>query len=67
VCSSDLYLWARELIGRHKLTQRCPVLLSAAWGQLNPTDLAAWILRDGLDVRLQIQLHKLLWRESRGK
>ena len=45
----------------HDLTDRCPVLFSPAFGQVNPTDLAAWILETRLPVRLQIQLHKILW------
>lgn len=63
----DDYRWAREQIQSHALNQRCPVMLSAAWGQLEPARLAEWILRDGLDVRLQVQLHKLLWDNARGK
>ena len=51
----------------HTLTTRCDVVLSPVAGQLNPTDLAEWILADGLAVRFQIQLHKLLWSDARGK
>jgi 7-carboxy-7-deazaguanine synthase len=53
--------WARAFIVRHNLIAKCPVLLSPACGSLAPAQLAAWILESGLNVRLQIQLHKFLW------
>jgi 7-carboxy-7-deazaguanine synthase len=55
------YRWARGVVRRHHLTERCPVLFSPVHGSLDPEQLAAWLLRDRLDVQLQIQLHKLLW------
>lgn len=55
------YLWARDLVRRHRLTARCPVHFSPVHGSLDRERLAAWILRDRLPVRLQLQLHKLLW------
>jgi 7-carboxy-7-deazaguanine synthase len=61
------YLWARALLGERRLDQTCPVLFSPVHGRLDPTDLAEWILRDRLPVRLQVQLHKLLWGEAPGK
>jgi 7-carboxy-7-deazaguanine synthase len=61
------YLWARAVLREHGIAARCPVLFSPAWSMLEPTQLAEWILRDGLPVRMQVQLHKLLWREARGK
>ena len=61
------YRWAAAIVSRYRIAERCPVLFSAAHGQLQPRDLAGWILRDGLPVRLQIQLHKFLWGEERGR
>lgn len=61
------YDWARRMLAEHGIAQRCPVLFSPVWGRLEPADLASWILRDGLPVRLQIQLHKLLWQEVKGR
>ena len=61
------YQWARQVLLEHGIAARCPILFSPAWGMLEPTALAEWILRDGLPVRLQVQLHKLLWKEARGK
>lgn len=61
------YDWACAVIRRFDLPQRCPVLLSPVSGQLPPAQLAEWILADGLAVRLQLQLHKLLWGNMQGK
>lgn len=60
------YDWAVAQLREHDLARRCPVLLSTVHGRLAPSELAAWILADGLPVRLQVQLHKLLWGERRG-
>jgi 7-carboxy-7-deazaguanine synthase len=60
------YEWARHMLRQHRLHERCEVLFSPAYGALSPTQLAEWILADRLLVRLQIQLHKLLWGERRG-
>lgn len=61
------YGWAKAKLAERGLAQRCPVTFSPAAGQLPPRDLAEWILRDGLPVRMQIQLHKLLWGEEKGR
>jgi 7-carboxy-7-deazaguanine synthase len=62
------YEFARDVIARHDLPRRCAaVLLSPVHGELEPKDLAAWMLEDGLDARLQVQLHKYIWgAEARG-
>lgn len=67
ITSETDYLWARDILHRHRIAERCAVLFSPAWGSLDATALAEWILRDGLPVRMQVQLHKLLWQEARGK
>lgn len=59
--------WACEMIQTHNLATRCDVVLSPVAGQQNPTELAEWILAAGLPVRFQLQLHKLLWEDARGK
>lgn len=66
ICDRDDYMWAKEQINEKKLTQRCEVLFSPSYAQLSPTLLANWILEDRLPVRLQIQLHKLLWGDLPG-
>ncbi len=61
LCDRADFDWAANVVGEHRLTDRCPVLFSVAFGQVNPTDLAAWILESRLPVRLQLQQHKILW------
>lgn len=55
------YEWARDILAQHALPGRCTVLLSPVFGALDPRQLAEWVLADRLPVRLQIQLHKLIW------
>ncbi len=67
VASEADYRWARDLVREHRLAERCPVLFSPVWESVEPRELAEWILRDRLPVRLQLQLHKILWgAETRG-
>lgn len=61
------YDWGKAQIAKYGLTQRCTVLLSPSHGQLVARDLADWILADRLPVRMQIQLHKVLWGDERGR
>jgi len=67
VASRADYEWARTVIAERHLAALCPVLLSPAQGLVEPVDLAEWILADGLNVRFQMQLHKLLWGNIKGK
>jgi len=55
------YLWARGVLEEYSLPRRCQVLFSPVFGQLDPKKLAEWILKDHLPVRMQLQLHKLIW------
>jgi 7-carboxy-7-deazaguanine synthase len=55
------YEWAREVVLGRQLAARCTVLFSPVHGVLDPGTLGRWILDDGLAVRLQVQLHKVLW------
>ena len=61
------YEWSRAKLRDLALAERCGVLFSPSYGQLEPRDLAEWILADRLAVRFQLQLHKLLWGEARGR
>jgi 7-carboxy-7-deazaguanine synthase len=61
------YEWSRARLAEHQLEQRCEVLFSPVHGELSPTMLAEWILADRLPVRMQIQLHKYLWSDARGR
>lgn len=67
LASRQDYEWARELLRQHRLAAICPVLMSPVAGYMEPALLAQWILDDGLPVRFQLQLHKLLWGNMRGK
>jgi 7-carboxy-7-deazaguanine synthase len=66
VCSRSDYEWARDLF-KAEGPMPCQVLLSPSWGQVEPRELAEWILADRLDVRLQVQLHKYLWGNEPGR
>jgi len=66
VCSRNDYEWARDLL-KAEGPMPCQVLLSPSWGQVEPRELAEWILADRLDVRLQVQLHKYLWGNEPGR
>ncbi|MBI1906480.1 MAG: 7-carboxy-7-deazaguanine synthase QueE [Rhodocyclales bacterium] len=61
------YHWATEQIAKYGLLNRCTVLLSPVQGQLDPAQLADWIVRDRIPVRFQLQLHKILWHDARGR
>jgi len=67
ICSRGDYEWARGQVREHGLHQTCEVLFSPSWGQQDATCLAQWILEDRLPVRMQLQLHKLLWGDVPGK
>jgi 7-carboxy-7-deazaguanine synthase len=67
ICDRNDYEWARDLLTHHALTQRCEVLFSPSYHQLQPALLADWILADRLPVRMQIQLHKFLWGDVPGR
>ena len=67
ICDRGDYDWARAVVAEHHLESRCEVLFSPAYETQNPVSLAEWILQDGLNVRFQLQLHKVLWGEERAR
>ena len=67
LCSRADYDWARDVLAEHKLTSACDVLFSPSHHQLKPRELADWVVADRLPVRMQVQLHKLLWGEEPGR
>lgn len=67
LCDEADYQWAKQVLAERKLAQRCEVLFSPAQGQLSARDVAEWMLRDHLPVRLQVQLHKALWGNEVGR
>ena len=58
---------ALDLIARHQLVQRCQVLVGPVYGELSALQLSRWVLQTGLDIRLNVQLHKLLFGEAGDK
>ena len=67
ICGRGDYEWAVRQLERHDLASRCEVLFSPAWCRQDAVELAEWILADHLPVRLQLQLHKLLWGDVPGR
>lgn len=67
ICDRADYEWAKEIIKQYELMSKCQILFSPSHEQLKPGDLADWILEDKLQVRLQVQLHKYLWGDVRGR
>ncbi|QEP43152.1 7-carboxy-7-deazaguanine synthase QueE [Ectothiorhodospiraceae bacterium BW-2] len=67
LCGRRDYLWAKAWLAEHDLLPQLTVLFSPVWGELSPSELAEWILADNLSVKLQLQLHKLLWGEVPGR
>ena len=67
IASRADYEWARAVLAEHALAERCMVLFSPVHGAVEPRDLAEWIIADKLDVRFQLQLHKLLWNDAAGR
>jgi 7-carboxy-7-deazaguanine synthase len=61
------YEWARSVVDAHQLAARVEVLFSPVAGSLEPRTLADWILEDRLEVRFQLQLHKVLWGNQPGR
>ena len=61
------YDWMRRIVVERQLAGCCPILLSPVQNTLSPQTVAEWILADRLPVRLQVQLHRLLWGEAPGK
>ena len=66
ICDRHDYDWSRQFIEQYRLSELCEVLFSPSFDQLPARDLADWILRDGLPVRMQMQIHKLLWGNQPG-
>ncbi len=66
ICSREDSEWARQQLQDRGLDKVCEVLFSPAWGQVSFKELAEWIIEDGLPVRMQIQLHKLIWGDEPG-
>jgi len=58
------YNWAKRKIKKYKLIDKCSVLMSPTYNKIEAKKITKWILKDNLDVRFQIQLHKIIWEDS---
>lgn len=67
ICNEDDYQWSRKTVDEGKLDELCDVFFSPSADELPASDLADWIVRDQLPVRMQIQLHKVLWENEAGR
>ena len=66
LCNRADYDWAKTKMAELKLTEKCPILFSPSYHDLSAETLAGWVLADKLQVRMQIQMHKILWGEKAG-
>lgn len=66
LCDEADYQWAKGMLDRYRLADKCQISFSPVQGVLSATQLANWILRDHLPVRFQVQLHKILWNNEAG-
>lgn len=65
--NSEDYQFTKDIIAKYNLNEICTVLVSPVFGKINPQELAEWILKDNLPVRMQLQMHKFIWEpETRG-
>lgn len=67
ICGRDDFDWACARVREHDLAARCPVWFSPSYEELPAATLAEWLLAEGLPVRLQVQLHKILWGDVAGR
>jgi 7-carboxy-7-deazaguanine synthase len=67
VCDRADFDWAMATTREHRLHERCEVLVSPSFGQVDPVELADWLLAEKIPVRFQMQLHKQLWGEAQGR
>jgi len=66
ICNRADYDWAKAKLTELKLAEKCPVLFSPSFHDLKADELAKWVLADRLPVRMQLQMHKILWGEKQG-
>ncbi len=67
ITSRGDYEWSKEIIQRYKLMEKCHLLYSPAFGVLPPENLARWMINDGLKIRLNLQLHKYIFRSEQKR
>ena len=67
ICSKEDFIWAMQIMQEYELDKKCHILFSPSYQQISARELAEWVLESKLNVRLQVQLHKILWGEERGR
>jgi len=67
ICDEADYQWSKQLVAEQQLNEKCEVFFSPSAEQLSASDLADWIVRDQISVRMQVQLHKVLWNDEAGR
>lgn len=66
ICSREDFDWAVGIVQEYGLLEKCDVLISPSFTQVDPAELANWVLESGLPLRFQLQLHKVLWGDEPG-
>ncbi len=59
------YDWAKNMVDKYSMRGKCSILFSNVFAELEPAQLAEWILQDNLKVRLQMQMHKYIWEPTK--
>ena len=67
VCTLEDYHWAKDYIFNNNLHEICNILISPSYGEISLKKLANQMLSDDLPARLQVQLHKIIWGDERGR
>lgn len=67
ICNKDDYEWSKSILQKYKLSDVSEILFSPSYEQLSSAQLAEWILKDKLNVRFQLQMHKTIWGDVQGK
>lgn len=68
ICDRNDYDWSRSKLDQYDLVDKAgEILFSPSWNQVQPAELAQWVLDDHLPVRMQLQLHKLIWGDEPGR
>ena len=67
VCDRADFDWSLDIVRQHRLADTCTVWISPSYGQVSPAELADWILGCGEPLRMQLQLHKLIWGDEPGR
>ncbi len=67
ICDFDDFIWSKDIVKRYNLLEKCEVIFSPSYGEVENHELADWVLEEKMPVRFQVQLHKVLWGDIRGK